>query len=71
MAFSRCYIYSIATATESTKMKPSHLTTPRQMSDCTFTVGCPEVRRSDRRASDIVILMIGCTVASLLIAGVL
>lgn len=55
-------------------MKPSHISTPRQLSDCTFTVGNPEVPRAVRRgshASDIVILMIGCVVAGLLIAGVI
>ena len=32
-------------------MKPSHLTTPRQLADCTFTVGHAElVRRTGRRA---------------------
>lgn len=29
-------------------MKPSHITTPRQLSECTFTVGDPQVARTEK-----------------------
>jgi hypothetical protein len=51
-------------------MKPSHLITPRQLADCTFTVGHPErVRRTGRSADWAIAVLFGafCVLA---IAGV-
>ena len=52
-------------------MKPSHLTTPRQLSDCTFTVGCPEARTQGDRLpwSALVAFAAGLLVGVALFAG--
>jgi len=51
-------------------MKPSHLTTPRTLSDCTFTVGysIAKPRRNYRLAPEIIILvfMLGALLWTLL-----
>jgi hypothetical protein len=41
-------------------MKPSHLTTPRTLADCTFTVGhsIAEPRRNYKPAPEIIILVL-------------
>ena len=41
-------------------MKPSHITTPRTLADCTFRVGysIAEPRRSYRLAPEIIILVL-------------
>jgi len=47
-------------------MKPSHLTTPRTLADCTFVVGysIAEPRRNYRLAPEIIIL--ACILGALL-----
>lgn len=55
-------------------MKASHLTTPRQLADCTFTVGCPEMTRTERAGHGVLFWfsMVGlCVTSGLLIVGAL
>lgn len=55
-------------------MKPSHISTPRQLADCTFTVGHPQIDAVQDRghAAVVVLSVVGLAVfAGLLIAGVL
>ena len=52
-------------------MKPSHTSTPRQLSDCSFTVGHPGIERRGH-ATALLLSVVGlCVMAGLLIAGVL
>ena len=54
-------------------MKPSHLSTPRQLADCMFVEGHPSIERTHRRANAaavIVCIVVLCVIAGLRIAGV-
>lgn len=55
-------------------MKPSHLSTPRQLADCMFVEGHPSIERVTRRANSgafIVSLVVLCVLLGLRVAGVL
>lgn len=55
-------------------MKPSHFTTPRQLSDCTFPVGNPEITRIEHAGHSVLFWLsaVGLgVVCGLLMAGVL
>ncbi len=55
-------------------MKPSHLTTPRNLADCTFTMGHSNITTIERRGHSAVVIIsiMGlCVFAGLFTAGVL
>lgn len=55
-------------------MKPSHLTTPRQLADCSFTTGHSQISAVERRGHSTLLVLstMGlCVLAGLLVAGVL
>ena len=45
--------------------KPSHLTTPRNLADCTFTVGYDVIQRAERMHRADRIVLWGCTLAAI------
>lgn len=52
-------------------MKPSHLTTPRQLSDTTFTTGHAETIEATARSAHWAVVSLLSFVAGLVVAGVI
>jgi hypothetical protein len=52
-------------------MKPSHLTTPRQLADCTFTAGHTEALNATAHSAHWAVVALVSFACGLLVAGVI